>query len=203
MMVLLDTSATMDECRADLGPTVEVGQLITPLTGRSNLGIRYAVDNGAFSAFEERRFLAILERDRPHRGNCIFVAVPDVVGSARRTLEVWDHWFPRLNSWPCAFVAQDGIEDMTIPWAVMDAVFIGGSTEWKTSRHAVAVAKAARAMGKWVHVGRVNTPGRFSAWADLADSVDGTGVGRYSHMRVDLTSPGLLDGVDAISAVPE
>lgn len=35
-----------------------------------------------------------------------------------------------------------------------------------------------------VHIGRVNTPGRFERFEKLgADSIDGTGLARYSHMR--------------------
>lgn len=39
-------------------------------------------------------------------------------------------------------------------------------------------------MEKWVHVGRVNTPGRFERFEMLgAHSIDGTGLSRYSWMR--------------------
>lgn len=199
MIVFLDTSDTLEQCAQELGPSVEVGQLITPLTGRTNLGVRYAVDNGAFANFDAKNFRRLLERDMAHRSRCQFVAVPDVVGSARRTMEVWTHWSPQLRAWPLALVAQDGIEDMDIPWDEVDAVFIGGSTGWKTSAHAVAVAKAAKALDKWVHVGRVNTAERFEAWRDLADSVDGTGVARYSHMRKALTgTENLLMNCDGV-----
>jgi hypothetical protein len=37
---------------------------------------------------------------------------------------------------------------------------------------------------QWVHAGRVNTPGRFEYFESLgADSIDGTGLSRYSWMR--------------------
>ena len=123
---------------------------------------------------------------KPRRELCRFVAVPDVVGSARRTSEVFDFWIhePILSGWPLAYVAQDGVEHLTIPWGRIDAIFIGGTTDWKLSRFAKECIAAAKLMRKWVHVGRVNTPGRFELFEKLgADSIDGTGLARYSHMR--------------------
>ena len=71
-----------------------------------------------------------------------------------------------------------------IPWQNIAAIFIGGTTEWKLGPHAKAVIRAAQAIGKYVHVGRVNTPGRFEYFDSLGvDSIDGTGLSRYSHMR--------------------
>ena len=189
MIVLLDTSDAMQECQRDLGD-VRIGQLVTPSTGRTlQPDVPFAIDNGAFGkdGFEADRFIAILERDKAHQARCLFVCCPDVVGSARRTSEVFDRWHTRLGAWKVALVAQDGIENMEVPWDRLDALFIGGSTRFKTSDAAQQVGRAARLLGKWVHVGRVNTPERFDAW-EWADSCDGTGVGRYSHMRRSLTS---------------
>ena len=115
---------------------------------------------------------------------CRFVALPDVVGSARRTLEAFDHWYGILEGWPRALVAQDGIESLPIPWSGIDAIFIGGSTKFKLGKDAADVIRTAKIMGKWVHAGRVNTPGRLEYFDDLgADSIDGTGLARYSWMR--------------------
>lgn len=126
----------------------------------------------------------MLKKHDSRRHLCRFVAAPDVVGCARRTVECFRHWQPRLQLWPLAFVAQDGQEDMDIPWELCSAVFIGGSTEWKMGRHAAAIVKAAKVMGKWCHVGRINTPGRYEYFDELgADSCDGTGLAQYAHMR--------------------
>src|SRR6185437_5357347 len=183
-MVLLDTCEDLDICEAELGCPMQ--QLLTPLT-RFRLqrpDARFAIDNGAFSRFDADSFRSLLEREFPRRKQCIFVAVPDVVASARRTLEVFDHWWPTLTSWPLALVAQDGLEDLDIPWLNIAAIFIGGSTAWKMSAEAAAVIKAAKCIGKWVHVGRVNTPGRFEYFENLgADSIDGSGLARFSWMR--------------------
>lgn len=184
MLVLLDTSQSLDVCASEIG--CEVQQLLTPLT-RFKLqrpDAKFAIDNGAFSKFNCKAFEALLAREFDKREQCLFVCVPDVVGSARRTLEVFEHWKKSLKDWPLALVAQDGQQDLPIPWDEIDAVFIGGSTEFKTSMHSVQIIKAAQALGKWVHVGRVNTPGRFE-WAEAlgVNSIDGSGLARYSWMR--------------------
>lgn len=184
MIVMLDTTGDIAVPESELGTECE--ELLTPLTFRlpKRPDSHYAIDNGAFAGFDPKLFLALLQREKPRRGLCRFVAVPDVVGSAIRTLEVFDHWAPALQEWPLALVAQDGQENLPIPWDRIAAIFIGGSTDWKMGSHAAACIKAAKAIGKWCHVGRVNTPGRFEYFEGLgADSIDGTGLSRYSWMR--------------------
>lgn len=160
------------------------GQLLTPLTRNSDAGGDYGIDNGAFSGFPKDAWLSLLERQSAEVGRCLFVALPDVVGAARRTLEAFDHWSQIINSrWPLALVAQDGIEDLDIPWRLMKAVFIGGSTEWKMSNAAADVVRCGVIMGRHVHVGRINTPERWIHFDKLgADTCDGSGVSRYDHM---------------------
>ncbi len=160
------------------------GQLRTPLNGNRHVpGVPYGVDNGSFSRFDEHRWRRLLEEVDRDRDDLLFVALPDVVGDALRTLELWEWWAREVpDGLPLALVIQDGIEHVRIPWDRLAAVFIGGTTAFKYSPQAVAAARAARMMGKWVHVGRVNTPGRLRVWRDLADSVDGSGISRYDHM---------------------
>lgn len=184
MIALLDTPQVLDQCAIEIGTKVE--QLLTPLTRRKpqHPERRFAIDNGAFSKFSADEFLSLLEREHPRRDLCRFVCVPDIVGSARRTLEVFEHWKKKLSGWPIALVCQDGQESLPIPWNDIEAIFIGGSTDWKMSPHAAACVKAGVALGKWVHAGRVNTPGRFEYFEKLgADSIDGTGLSRYTWMR--------------------
>lgn len=184
MLALLDTSHGLDDCAAELG--CEVEQLLTPLT-RFRLQrpeSRFAIDNGGYSNFEEAAFMALLEREKERIDNCIFVCAPDVVGSARRTLEIFSAWRGKIYPWPVALVIQDGQQDLPIPWEQFKAVFIGGTTDFKMSEHVRHIVAAAKIMGKWVHAGRVNTPGRFEYFEKLgADSIDGTGLSRYSWMR--------------------
>ena len=183
MIVMLDTNK-LDVAQAEIG--CEVEQLLTPLTrfSRQRLDHHFTVDNGAFSKFDAAGFLSLLAREEGARHLCRWVAVPDVVGSALRTAEVFERWKGRIAGWPLAYVCQDGQEDLPIPWDEIAAVFVGGTTDWKMSRHAAAIVKAAKAIGKWCHVGRVNTPGRLEYFEELgADSIDGSGLARYSHMR--------------------
>lgn len=188
MIVFLDTSQDLDQCSKELGG-VKCLQLLTPLTRYKpqKPESAFAIDNGAFSRFESDSFLSLLRRELPRQDLCTFVSVPDVVGSAIRTMEVFNIWKSKLCGWPIALVAQDGLEHISIPWSEISAIFIGGSTEWKMGRHAAAIIKAANAIGKWCHVGRVNTAGRFEYFEKLgADSIDGTGLARYSWMREDI-----------------
>ena len=185
MMALLDNGQDLDECAAEIG--CEVGQLLSPLTRYKlrNPNKPWAIDNGAFAGFDAMAFLALLKREEHHRDRCLFVNAPDVVGSARRTLEVFHYWKDQLAGWPIALACQDGQEHLPIPWDDIAAVFIGGSTNWKCSHHATQIIQAAHAIGgKWIHVGRVNHPARFEHFKQAGvDSIDGTGIARYSHMR--------------------
>lgn len=197
MIVMLDTSQSLDSCEGEVGCKVE--QLFTPLTRYlpQRPDCKFGIDNGAFSRFDAASFLSLLKRESPRKGLCRFVAVPDVVGDARRTLECFEFWAPHLQDWPLAFVCQDGQEHLPIPWDRIAAVFIGGSTDWKMGKCAAACVKASKVIGKWCHVGRVNTPGRFEYFEGLGtDSIDGTGLSRYSWMRHQIhqehSSPKLL-----------
>jgi hypothetical protein len=184
LIAFLDTNQSFAKCREELG--AEVHQLLTPLTRFTPVEPEsiFAIDNGAFSGFPSDAFLSLLKREYPRRKLCKFVCAPDVVGSARRTLELFNHWRQKLHGWQVALVAQDGLENFPIPWHEIDAVFIGGSTEWKLGRFAKETIRAAQGMGKWVHAGRVNTPGRWEYFEDLGvDSIDGSGLSRYSWMR--------------------
>lgn len=200
---MLDTSHDLATAAAELRHPVE--QLLTPLTRFKNRNpeSHFAIDNGAFSKFNRQAFEALLEREDERRHLCRFVAVPDVVGSARRTLEVFDYWYPLISHWPLALVAQDGQQDLPIPWEAISSVFIGGTTEFKESDHSKAIVKAAKAMDKWVHVGRINTPDRFEAFKEWgADSCDGSGIAQYSHMRRAIgTKPALFDRKEMLANV--
>ena len=199
MIALLDNGQDLDDCEAEIG--VPVGQLLTPLTRYRlrNPDRPWAIDNGGFKEVDVDGLMSLLKREQEHRDKCLFVAVPDIVESARRTLEVFDKWRIRLDGWKLALVCQDGQENLPIPWDDINAVFIGGSTSWKLSPDVGHIIKAAKVLGKWAHVGRVNDPARFKHFEDLgAHSCDGTGLARYSHMRQAIaqrgTHPLLFEG---------
>ena len=156
-------------------------QLRTPLTRYAIEGVYpYGLDNGCFSG----ALPAAWDRQLDDARDCrpVFVCLPDVVGSARRTMDLFTHFERKTNGLPRALVLQDGIGDVGIPWSLIDAVFIGGTDRFKLSDEAFAGARCARMLGKWVHVGRVNEIKRLSAWIDLADSIDGSGISKYDHM---------------------
>lgn len=180
MIFMFDGSGSIDEIEADMG--FECEQLFTPLTRYSPKRIdgRFAIDNGGFSRFERNNFLSLLEREKPRKHLCRWVALPDVVADARRTMECFVRWRDLAIDWPLALVAQDGIEHLDIPWDDIECIFIGGSTKWKLSEEAAACVKAAKILNKWVHVGRVNTPDRLDYFEKLgADSFDGSGLSRF------------------------
>jgi hypothetical protein len=189
MLYLLDTSHDLATCADELGTEPAfVGQLLTPLSRfRNRSPQRFAVDNGAFSNFNANAYLNLLKREEPNRDGCLFVVAPDVVCSARRTLELFSHWYAHLEDWPLALACQNGQEDLDIPWRLIDAVFIGGDDNWKMSGAARSIVKCAKAMGKWAHVGRVNGAVRRKTMEEWGvDSIDGTGISLHSHMRLSI-----------------
>lgn len=192
MKFLIDTQQDTLRTRMETSDLI-LGQLLTPLTGYSDWGGVYAIDNGAFSGFPAEKFERLLKRQeaagQERLQDCLFVTVPDIVGNARRTLELWKHrdrWFAdRAPHWSnrVALVAQDGLEDLDIPWEEIRTLFVGGGDPWKDSRAAGDIVRTAKTLGLWVHVGRVNSPKRFEHFLQLgADSCDGSGVAMYNHM---------------------
>jgi hypothetical protein len=160
-------------------------QLRTPLTNYARAeGIPYGLDNGCFKAFDRPawdRLLEQAETDAP-----VFACLPDVVGDAQRTVELFKYFTRHTNGIPRALVLQNGIEHVDIPWDDTAAVFVGGDDIFKISPVAIRIAKVAKMLGKWVHVGRVNTAKRVRNWKGLADSIDGSGMSRYDHMLEDV-----------------
>lgn len=197
MRCYLDTSEDLAVAGSELG--LPVGQLLTPLTRFSNRSKEdFAIDNGAYSGLDAQGFRALLARELPNKTGCRFVVAPDIPFSMRRTLELFHRWRHELAGWRVALAIQNDVEAFDLPWEQIDAVFVGGDDAFKTSRHAVAVMKTAKALGKWAHVGRVNTPERFRWCVEFGvDSIDGSGISRFTHMRVALRGPDQLSLEDA------
>jgi hypothetical protein len=122
----------------------------------------------------------MLERMRGSKP--LFVTAPDVVADAIATMDLIDRWAPVVRSYgyPVAFVLQDGQEKLCMPWAQIDAVFIGGSTEYKLGPEVRWLIREAKWRGKWVHMGRVNSLNRLGYARDIGcDSADGTGYSMF------------------------
>lgn len=157
------------------------GYMLTPRMRQHPAdGVVWAADNGCFSqpeAFDLDAYFVWLDALAPFAGACLFATAPDVVGDAKATLDRSIPALPRLREagYPAALVGQDGLEHMEVPWDAFDALFIGGSTNWKLSESAAALARHARSLGKWVHMGRVNSLKRLRIAESIGcDSVDGT-----------------------------
>ena len=174
MIILINGGGDLDR----FGHSPHLGRLVSPRSGnRIKPGELWAGDNDAYKAWDEGRFRTMLRR-RSGIPGCLFVAIPDVVADARATLERFRAWRPEVAAagFPVAFVAQDGVGDVDIPWDAFDAWFIGGSDAWKLSPESADLAAEARERGKHVHMGRVNSMERIRhAFAFKCHSLDGTG----------------------------
>jgi hypothetical protein len=168
-------------------------------------GILWACDNDAFNGWDadaERRYVNMLDRVAGVPG-CLFVTVPDVVGDNAATLEAFDRWAPELErrELPLALVAQNGLthDELRARAPRLSALFIGGSTEWKEGPEAAALAVEAKALGLWVHWGRVNTRRRFDliVATGAADSFDGSKWARFRTTYL----PGGLEWLDEAAAI--
>jgi hypothetical protein len=140
-------------------------------------GVVWIADNGCFGkkVFDQDRWFTWLQ-NHPDIENCMFATAPDVVGDHAATLIQSAPWLPKIRAlgYPAAFVAQDGATPDTMPWASFDALFIGGTDDFKMSQTAQDIAAAAKRRGMWVHVGRVNSRQRYLRFSAIADSADGT-----------------------------
>lgn len=140
-------------------------------------GAVWGMDNHCFNEYDEAEILRGMAafRDVPH---CLFFVAPDIWGDAQATLLLFQAWLGTIqrHGYPVAFCAQDGIQDIRIPWDSFDVLFIGGSNPFKYSLELREVCAEAKRRGKWIHHGRVNTPQRirYSHTFLQCDSFDGT-----------------------------
>lgn len=131
-----------------------------------------------------------VEEMRQYKATCLFLAGFDVVGNAQDTIDAYEEISTRFIDleWPVAYIAQNGAENLPIPDSCA-AVFIGGveiegrtytrkrnydghhyPLDWKESLEAVSVIKRAQAMGKHIHIGRVNHGRKYDLFNVLAGS---------------------------------
>jgi len=151
----------------------------------------WAADNGCFLGLDRPKFLAMLDKiaDQPIAPK--FVTVPDVVANHAATCATWFDWIREFQArnLPRAFVLQDGIGDdlnplEAIAWSTVDALFIGGTTEFKLSPWVKEAVRLANWAGIWVHMGRVNSVKRLRYAMEIGvDSVDGSGISKFGEKR--------------------
>jgi hypothetical protein len=187
-----------------------LGRLVQPrhassLASTAGEGWLWAADNDCFQGLDITRYVAMLDAlqvvagtryvdgvlvdEREARSRLLFVTVPDVVGDAMATARQFEAWWsaPARRGLPLALVAQDGLEHLGrwlgLAWPRINALFVGGTTEWKLGPAAEALVREAKARGKWVHMGRVNGAGRAAYAATIGcDSFDGTGAALFTNL---------------------
>ena len=183
MKFLIDGSSNRLKARRAQADELIVGQFLTPLTGYKKCEDIFGIDNGFFSGMTEKKiqgFIRLLARYYDYRDQCLFVAIPDKVGDHKETLSMWYDYNYLADGYKKAFVVQDGF-DMWPNNA--DALFIGGSTEFKDSSECADIVKLALENNKHVHIGRVNGFERFWKFHQLgAHTCDGSGISMYDHM---------------------
>jgi hypothetical protein len=158
------------------------------------------------------------DRYDPDTWRCLFAVAPDVVGDASATLARSERFLPLIREYtrfPAALVAQNGQEDLPVPWEDFDVLFLGGSAEcircryvrpvtdftrkrcpscrrplieWKLGDAARDLTAQASARGN-IRMGRVNSRQRIRYANEIGcDSCDGT----YLTKGPDKNLPRLL-----------
>jgi hypothetical protein len=195
-----------------------LGLIDTPDQGNKHPDVAiWIADNGKFSpkraesgeAWDEQGWWDFLVKNSDKAHKAAFATAPDVVhwvqypngkkgpmGDAAATLIESARWYDKIRElgYPVALVAQDGLDPADVPWDKIDAIFIGGSDDYKVGTAppgrvralkldgtplgipgSIGVIQEAKRRGKWVHIGRVNSQARYRfARMVGADSVDGT-----------------------------
>lgn len=178
------------------------GRLVRPrdhsrVADTANAGIPWAADNDSFlgelegrRGFKPERYALMLKRITGLPG-CLFVAAPDVVADAletRKKFEIW-HWLVADTGQRVAYVLQDGQTSEDVPWSRIQAVFVGGTTDYKFSVGAERLVVEALERGLWVHMGRVNSRRRWDYARSIG--VHSTDGGKWTRWR-DTELPGQL-----------
>jgi hypothetical protein len=185
-----------------------LGVMLTPNMGNAAINaVVWAADNGCYTkgeAFDLLDYYLWLNERRPRSLTCLFATAPDVVGDAGATW--WRSWRTfdpiRTLGYRPALVGQDGLEDHDLSWdehEAWDWLFLGGSTTWKLSDAARECTERAIALGKSVHMGRVNSLKRLriaESWG--VTSADGT----YVAFAPDRNLPQLVEWLHRLDDEP-
>jgi hypothetical protein len=164
---MLVSGCTVSVKRFEAERPDRIGVLIVPAGGNRlpNSPTVYAADNGCFTELDTPKFLRMLAGIVRHDHPPLWVSCPDKVADAGETWRLFHRWAPMVREigLPVAVVLQDGTE--RLKWRgqlvacsdMYDAVFVGGSTEFKLSPEAFRLTRDAHDAGKLVHFGRVNS----------------------------------------------
>ncbi|MFI7706538.1 hypothetical protein [Nonomuraea sp. NPDC049480] len=172
-----------------------LGAICTPRQGNKlEEGWEFCIDNGAFSGkyVGDKEFLELLKKLRHLRQWCRFVVAPDVPFDHPGTWMRSRDMLLRIRElgFPAALAAQDLMDlDLWDHDDDYDVLFIAGSDAFKLSKAAAALVAYAAELGKWRHMGRVNSLQRYRYAAAVGcNSVDGT----YLTYAPDTLLPVLL-----------
>jgi hypothetical protein len=186
-------TTTIEQFAEDDGLWPWLGAMVTPTTGNSierivSWRLVYGVDNAAYNVrrFSADAYLSLLKKVARCPVRPAFVTVPDQVGNHEATAYLFERWLKtlareRLLGLTLAFVLQDGVTPDDIPWGQIDALFVGGSDEFKEDVLLTCdILPEAKARGLFLHMGRVNSRSRLRlALRSGCDSVDGSSLSMF------------------------
>ncbi|MEW1657900.1 hypothetical protein [Streptomyces sp. NPDC093707] len=181
-----------------------IGWMNTPAQGnRLPYGQAWAADNGRFGKGwpGAERWLRWLANHADRAADCRFAVAPDVPMNAAATLQESLPWLPRIRElgYLAAFAAQDGAEDIAMPWEELDVLFLAGTTEWKLGAGARTLVDEALNRGKAIHMGRVNSLKRLRYAAEIGCT---TADGTFVAFAPDTNLQRCLAWVDAVESQP-
>jgi hypothetical protein len=171
-----------------------LGTIATPAQGnRIDTTTAWCADNGCFGNGYpgDTGYLGWLASMKPIAHRCAFAVAPDIPFDMTASLQRSWPMLHRIREagYPVALAAQNGAESICLPWNSFDVLFLGGDTAWKLGLAAQVLTRHARAHGKQVHMGRVNSLKRLRYAHHIGcTSADGT----YLTFGPDQNLPRLL-----------
>ncbi|MBC7198302.1 MAG: hypothetical protein H5U32_03535 [Pseudomonas balearica] len=156
-------------------------------------GMPYALDNGAWTAFQQGEPFDELAFGRAVDllgESADWIVLPDIVAGGMASLEFSLRWMERLKGIPTRLLlaVQNGMEPDDVRELLSPAVglFVGGDTQWKLAT-VNTWGQLARRRNCYMHVGRVNSAKRIALCAAAgARSVDGTSATRFEKTLAPL-----------------
>jgi len=163
-----------------------------------NNGCQWIIDNGQYTeSWTWKLWWSWLIKLILYRNTCLGIPIPDKVGNYILTLHLFRVFYqiPKSLGYPVALCTQDGMTPEMIPWQDVDCLFIGGSNNHKRGKEAQDLIFEAKRLGKWVHVGRVQSGSAMLKHWPQADSFDGTTLIRHPNQQ----EQSIINGVSRIN----
>ena len=142
-------------------------------------GMPYAIDNGAWTAFQKKETFdhGAFERLVYALGDgADWIVAPDVVADRAASLRMTERYLPHLDRWPLLVAVQNGMcaDDVSAWLGPRCGIAVGGDSAWKDSTMR-EWGRLALERGCHMHVLRVNTRRRMQLAHEAgAHSIDGT-----------------------------